>query len=129
MNQCTVAGAARCTRAAEVEEVVGRERGGGGLLERVEERARRGGALALGVARVVPAALGGVGESASTCREKALAARVAVLDGDLLELVGGVGEDARAGSHVSAVLALGLEGLSLEPSTTTRGETPIPRTT
>ena len=41
----------------------------------------------------MPAALGGVGESASTCREKALAARVAVLDGELLELDGGVGED------------------------------------
>ena len=70
MNQCTVAGAARCTRAAEVEEVVGRERGGGGLLERVEERARRGGVLAGGVAGVVPAALGGVGEGAAACREK-----------------------------------------------------------
>ena len=104
MKQCTAAGTARCSRAAKVEEVVGRERGGGGLLERGEERARRGGALARVVARVVPAALGGVGEGAAACREKALAARVAVLDGDLLELVGGVGEDARAGSNVSTVM-------------------------
>ena len=70
MKQCTAAGTARCSRAAKVEEVVGRERGGGGLLERGEERARRGGALARAVARVVPAALGGVGEGAAACREK-----------------------------------------------------------
>ena len=84
MKQSTAAGTARCSRAAKVEEVVGRERGGGGLLERGEERARRGGALARVVARVVPAARGGVRVGAPACREEALAARVAVVDGDLL---------------------------------------------
>ena len=74
-----------------VEEEVGSERGG--LLGRVEDRACRGGALAGVVARVVPAAAVGVRVGAAARREEALAARVAVLDGELLELDGGVGED------------------------------------